>query len=68
MPIRPWRWPVSAVGPFFVGKVGEDAFGEASVAAYRADGIDTRHVTATRRAPSGVALIMVDQGRRTASP
>ncbi len=46
----------------FVGKVGEDAFGEASVAAYRADGIDTRHVTATRRAPSGVALIMVDQG------
>ncbi len=37
----------------FVGKVGEDAFGEASVAAYRADGIDTRHVTATRRAPPG---------------
>lgn len=46
----------------FVGKVGEDTFGAASVAAYRADGIETAHVTATRRAPSGVALIMVDEG------
>lgn len=46
----------------FVGKVGNDAFGAASVASYERDGIDTTHVTAVRDKASGVALIMVDGG------
>lgn len=46
----------------FVSKVGDDPFGAASVASYRADGIDTAHVTVTRGTASGMALIMVDEG------
>jgi ribokinase len=43
----------------FVARVGDDAYGEASLAGYRADGIDTRHVLKTPGTPSGVALIPV---------
>jgi len=44
----------------FVAKVGADAMGDAAVAAYRAEGVDTTHVGRDAAAPSGVALILVD--------
>jgi ribokinase len=44
----------------FIAKVGADAMGEAAVAAFEADGIDTRFVTRDAATPSGVALILVD--------
>jgi ribokinase len=44
----------------FVAKVGADAMGDAAIASYRAEGIDTTHVTRDAASPSGVALILVD--------
>jgi ribokinase len=44
----------------FVAKVGADAMGDAAIAGYRAEGIDTTHVTHDAAMPSGVALILVD--------
>ncbi len=46
----------------FVACVGEDAFGEQAVQGFRVDGIDTEYVFKVEEAPSGVALIMVDEG------
>jgi ribokinase len=43
----------------FVAKLGSDAFGDAAVAAFAADGIDTRFVTRAA-GPSGVAFILID--------
>lgn len=45
----------------FMCKVGNDAFGDASLKAYEADGIDISHAIRTDEAPSGIALITVDQ-------
>jgi len=44
----------------FVAKVGADAMGDAAIASYRAEGIDTTHVARDAASPSGVALILVD--------
>jgi ribokinase len=44
----------------FVARVGEDSFGEQAIAGFVGDGIDVRHVTRNPAAPSGVALIFVD--------
>ncbi|MFM8537083.1 MAG: PfkB family carbohydrate kinase, partial [Planctomycetaceae bacterium] len=44
----------------FVACLGDDALGDASLAACRAEGIDTTHVARAPGCPSGVALIMVD--------
>jgi ribokinase len=44
----------------FVACLGDDALGDASLAACRAEGIDTAHVARAPGCPSGVALIMVD--------
>lgn len=44
----------------FLCKVGHDPFGEASLAAYASEGIDTSYCLQTQEAPSGVALITVD--------
>jgi ribokinase len=44
-----------------VARVGQDAFGRESFAAYQAEGIDTSYIIWDDSAPSGVALIMVDQ-------
>jgi ribokinase len=44
-----------------IARVGEDSFGETALAAFRAGGIDTRHVVRDRTSPSGVALILVAQ-------
>ncbi len=43
-----------------VARVGEDSFGEQATAGFVDDGIDVRHVTRHPAAPSGVALIFVD--------
>lgn len=44
----------------FITAVGDDAFGTESIARFRKEGIDTRHIVVCRGVPSGVALIMVD--------
>lgn len=43
----------------FIARLGRDTFGDASVAAYQADGIDTKYITRDEKASSGVAVIMV---------
>lgn len=43
-----------------IARLGQDALGEASVAAYRAEGIHTDFIVRDDAAPSGVALIMVN--------
>lgn len=45
----------------FVGRVGDDVFGERALANFRADGIDTRFVFRTPGTSSGIALINVDE-------
>jgi ribokinase len=45
----------------FVARVGDDVFGERALAAFGADGIDTRFVLRTAGKASGVALINVDE-------
>ena len=45
----------------FLCKVGNDPFGQASIASYKAEGIDTSYAITTDQAPSGVALITVDR-------
>jgi len=44
----------------FIARLGRDAFGDASVAAYRAEGIDTEYIIRDEKTSSGVALIMVN--------
>ncbi|MFQ5858990.1 MAG: ribokinase [Anaerolineae bacterium] len=44
-----------------VGRVGDDAFGQRLRETLRQDGVDTRHVTADPQAPTGVAVIAVDE-------
>lgn len=44
----------------FVARVGDDIFGDRALAVFRADGVETRFVARTPGAPSGVALINVD--------
>jgi len=44
----------------FLGRVGDDAFGEKLLAGMKADGIDCDNVLLTADAPTGVALIIVD--------
>ena len=45
-----------------VARVGDDSFGEQAIAGFVGDGIDVRYVTRDSGAPSGVALIFVDDG------
>ena len=46
---------------FFVAKLGADAFGRQSLANFQNAGVNTKYVTTTKDAPSGVALITVDE-------
>ncbi|QHI70344.1 ribokinase [Tichowtungia aerotolerans] len=48
----------------FVGAVGTDAFGDETVQAFEEDGLDLRFLKRTEEAPSGTALICVDQNGR----
>ena len=43
-----------------IGRVGADAFGDALLETCTRDGVDTRHVERLEDAPTGVALITVD--------
>jgi ribokinase len=43
-----------------VARLGRDALGDDSIAAYKAEGIDTRYIIQDDKASSGVAVIMVD--------
>jgi ribokinase len=45
-----------------VARVGDDSFGEQAIAGFVGDGIDVSHVVRNPAAPSGVALIFVDDG------
>lgn len=45
----------------FAGAVGTDAFGDETVAAFETDGLDLRFLKRTEDAPSGTALICVDE-------
>lgn len=44
----------------FVGRVGEDAFGQQLLAGLKAEGVDCSHVLVTDDAPTGMAMIVVD--------
>lgn len=44
----------------FVAMLGQDELGDAALAAYRAEGIDTSFIGRVAGCPSGVALILVD--------
>ena len=44
----------------FVARVGDDMFGEQALHGFQQDGINVDHVTKDESAPSGVALIIVD--------
>ena len=44
-----------------VARLGEDMFGEQSLNNFNSEGINTQYVTRSEKAPSGVALITVDQ-------
>jgi ribokinase len=43
-----------------VARLGRDALGESSIAAYRSEGVNIDHIIMDEKKPSGVALIMVD--------
>ncbi len=45
----------------FVARVGRDAFGDASLAAFKTEGINTKYIIMDDNARSGVALIMVNR-------
>ena len=45
---------------FFIAKLGEDIFGSQSLSNFKKVGINTTYVTQTKQAPSGVALINID--------
>jgi ribokinase len=44
----------------FIGDIGKDDFGNATLNGLRREGINTRYVVRSNSSPSGVALIMVD--------
>lgn len=46
---------------YFVAKLGEDIFGAQSLNNFKKEGVNTKYVLQTPDAPSGVALIMVDE-------
>lgn len=45
---------------YFVAKLGEDIFGTQSLSNFKKEGVNTTYVTQTKEAPSGVALITID--------
>ena len=45
---------------YFIAKLGDDIFGTQSLSNFRKEGVNTTYVTQTKEAPSGVALINID--------
>lgn len=51
-----------------VEKIGEDVFGKMALESYQEEGIDSRHVTATDQASSGIGLVYIQPtGENTAA-
>lgn len=48
-------------GVAFVGRVGDDEYGRRAAASFRAEGIDVRGLIRDPEAPSGIALIVIDE-------
>jgi ribokinase len=46
---------------FLIAKLGEDIFAEHSLNNFKKEAVNTKHLVQTGEAPSGVALIMVDE-------
>jgi len=46
---------------YFIAKLGHDVFAEQSLANFKKEGVNAKYVVQTKQAPSGVALIMVDE-------
>jgi ribokinase len=46
----------------FIARLGNDDFGRRNLEGFRREGIDTSHITIDPDAPSGVALIVVEEG------
>ncbi len=44
----------------FVAKVGDDLFGRQAIEGYQREGINVEHIGRSKNAPTGVALILVD--------
>ncbi|MFH1885034.1 MAG: ribokinase [Planctomycetota bacterium] len=45
---------------YFIAKLGDDVFAEQSLNNFKKEGVNTKYVIQTKEAPSGVALITVD--------
>ncbi|MHC4394132.1 MAG: ribokinase [Planctomycetota bacterium] len=45
---------------YFIAKLGDDIFGTQSLSNFKKEGVNTTYVTQTKEAPSGVALITID--------
>ena len=45
---------------YFIAKLGDDIFATQSLSNFKKEGVSTKYVVQTKEAPSGVALIMVD--------
>jgi len=54
------------VHSIFVARLGDDVFGRKSLENFQKENVDTRYVTLTPEAPSGVALITVDEAGNNA--
>ena len=46
---------------YFIAKLGDDVFGTQSLNNFKKEAVKTKYVIQTKEAPSGVALIMVDE-------
>jgi len=51
---------------FFIAKLGDDIFGSKSLSNFQNEGVNTKYVAQTKEAPSGVAIIAVDQAGNNA--
>ena len=45
---------------YFIAKLGDDIFAEQSLKNFKKEGVNTKYVVQTKEAPSGIALITVD--------
>ena len=45
----------------FIACIGKDSFGDMALGLYRDEGIDTRHVKQSEKAPTGVGFIVVEE-------
>jgi len=51
---------------FFIAKLGDDIFGAKSLSNFKNEGVNTKYVAQTKDAPSGIAIIAVDNAGNNA--